>query len=124
MTETTGWLDVIEQPELHLHDAAHAPLGDLLLDATARPGCVMLVETHSEALLLRVRRRVAEGLPPERVALYYVEATGASSSLRRIPLLPNGEVEGWPAGVFSESFEEVKAIRRAQRLRTDGAETT
>ncbi len=109
------FLDIIQQPELHLHDAAHAPLGDLLLSAVAGGGGNVVVETHSESLVLRVRRRVAEGLSPDQVALVYVEDTGEGSSLRPIPLRPNGEVEWWPEGVFSESFVEVKAIRRAQR---------
>jgi hypothetical protein len=111
------FLDVVEQPELHLHDAAHAPLGDLLLAAVAGGDGNVVVETHSESLVLRLRRRVAEGLPPEQVALLYVEDTGEGSRIRPIPLGPDGEVEWWPEGVFSESFVELKAIRRAQRAR-------
>jgi hypothetical protein len=111
------FLDIIEQPELHLHDAAHAPLGDLLLSAVVGGGGNVVVETHSEALVLRIRLRVAEGLPPEQVALLYVEDTGEGSRIRRIQLGPDGEVEWWPEGVFSESFIELKAIRRAQRTR-------
>ena len=110
------FLDLVEQPELHLHDAAHAALGDLLLSAVASGGTIV-VETHSESLVLRVRRRVAEGLPPEKVAVVYVEDKGDRSILRPIPLRADGEVEWWPEGVFSESFVEVKAIRRAQRAR-------
>lgn len=111
------FLDVVEQPELHLHDAAHAPLGDLLLSAVESGAGNMVVETHSESLVLRVRRRVAEGLAPEKVSLVYVEDTGEGSCLRPIPLRADGEVEWWPEGVFSEAFVEVKAIRRAQRAR-------
>lgn len=109
------FLDVIEQPELHLHDAAHAPLGDLLLSAVATGRGSVVVETHSESVVLRIRRRIAEGLSPDKVALVYVEDTGEGSRLRPIPVRPDGEVEWWPEGVFSEAFVEVKAIRRAQR---------
>jgi hypothetical protein len=111
------FLDTVEQPELHLHDAAHAPLGDLLLSAVARGGGNVVVETHSESLVLRIRRRIAEGLSPDQVALVYVEDAGEGSCLRPIALRPDGEVEWWPEGVFSEAFVEVKAIRRAQRAR-------
>lgn len=111
------FLDIIEQPELHLHDAAHAALGDLLLSAVAEERGNILVETHSESLVLRVRRRVAEGLSPERVAIVYAEDNGDGSRLRRIALGSDGETDWWPEGVFSESFVEVKAIRRAQRAR-------
>jgi hypothetical protein len=114
------FLDIVEQPELHLHDAAHAPLGDLLLSAVAPGHGNIVVETHSEALILRLRCRVAEGLSPEHVSLVYVEDTGEGSRLRPIPLHPDGEVGWWPDGVFSESFVEVKAIRRAQRRTREG----
>ena len=111
-------IDIIEQPELHLHDAAHASLGDLLLSAVdTGPGSIV-VETHSEALLLRVRRRVAEGqVDPNRVSIVYVEDAGEGSRIRPIRLTSSGEVEWWPEGVFSEAFAEVKAIGRAQRRR-------
>ena len=109
------FLDIIEQPELHLHDAAHAPLADLLLLAVSKGRGSILIETHSESLVLRVRRRVAEGLSPDQVAIVYVEDLGDCSRIRAIHLDRNGEVDWWPDGVFSEAFLEVKAIRRAQR---------
>lgn len=113
----SGFIDVIEQPELHLHDALQPELGDLFLDlAMARRGTT-IVETHSEGLLLRIRRRIAEGADPALVALYFVDDAPDGSTLRKIPIEANGEVGWWPDGVFLESFEEVKALRRAQRRR-------
>lgn len=114
-----AFVDVIEQPELHLHDAAHAPIGDLLLAAVARSTGTLVVETHSESIVLRVRRRIAEGLDPACVAIYYVEDREEGSQLREIGLGGDGEVTWWPDGVFSEAFEEAKAIRRAQRRRME-----
>lgn len=113
------FLDIIEQPELHLHAAAQAPLADLFLD-TARTGrgCT-IVETHSEQILLRVQRRVAEDptLDPDRIAVYFVDEhpERPGSRIRRIPLDRAGELAWWPDGVFKEDFDEVMAIRRAQR---------
>jgi hypothetical protein len=111
-----GYLDVVQQPELHIHDALHPALGDLFIDSALQGRGVTVVETHAEGLLLRIRRRIAEGrFSPEQVALYYVDDAPSGSELRRIGLLANGEVDYWPEGVFFESFEEVKALRRAQR---------
>ncbi|MBU0499490.1 MAG: AAA family ATPase [Gammaproteobacteria bacterium] len=110
-------LDLVEQPELHLHAAAHAPLGDLFL-ATATQGTTqVLVETHSENLLLRVRRRIAEGaVDPALVALYFVlEQPDGYSTVHPIEILPDGSVGWWPQGVFSEGYEELKALNRAAR---------
>lgn len=116
---SSAFLDVVEQPELHLHAAAQAPIADLLIDTALQAHGQTLVETNSEPILLRVQRRIAEGkLRPDRVALYFVEMTDDGSQLRPVGLNPDGEVEWWPHGVFEEDFSEVAAIRRAQRART------
>lgn len=110
------FLDVVEQPELHLHAAAQAPLADLFIDTALQGRGSVLVETHSEQILLRVQRRVAEGvLSHDRVALYFVDVTAEGSQLCPVGINPDGEVEWWPDGVFEEDFHEVAAISRAQR---------
>jgi len=111
-----GFLDVIEQPEIHLHAAAQAPLADLFIDTAMTGRGKVLVETHSEPLLLRIQRRVAEGLPHDRVAIYFVDDIDDNgSTLRRVGLGSDGEFDWWPEGVFEESFREVAATARAQR---------
>jgi hypothetical protein len=114
-----AFLDVVEQPEIHLHAAAEAPLADLFIDTAMTGRGKVLVETHSLPLLLRVQRRVAEGeLPADKVAIYFVEETDDGSALRRVGLSSDGELEWWPEGVFEESFHEVAAMARAQRRLT------
>lgn len=110
------FLDLIEEPELHLHPAAHAPLADLFLQTAKSGQGQVVIETHSENLLLRLRRRIAEGADPNLVALYWIEdLDDGSSSVQRINILPNGEVDYWPEGVFSETYQEVRALSRAAR---------
>jgi hypothetical protein len=115
------FMDLIEEPELHLHPAAHAPLADLFLDTIATQKGQVLIETHSENLLLRIRRRIAEGIAsPQDVALYWVEdKSDGSSEIRPIRILADGEVDDWPEGVFSEGYREVRAMRRAVRPHSD-----
>lgn len=55
-----GSLLVIEQPELHLHPRAQADLADVFIACTKKHNFRLLVETHSEHLLLRMQRRIAE----------------------------------------------------------------
>lgn len=116
---TKPFLDLFEQPELHLDSKVQAPLGDLLLETAKKRGGTVIVETHSENLLLRVRRRIAEpdnGIDPSLVALYWVDETeDGFSEVKPVPILANGDVKNWPEGVFSEGYEEVKALRRAAR---------
>jgi len=121
-SDSTGSvLDLVEQPELHLHAAAHAPLGDLFLDTARQGQSQVIVETHSENLLLRVRRRIAEGLDPSLVALYFLlEQPGGHSTVKPIEILPDGSVDWWPEGVFAEGYEELKALNRARRAEYRG----
>src|SRR5205085_5722076 len=67
----------IEQPELHVHPAIQVGLGDLFIQAVqARENRVgadktLLIETHSEHIMLRLLRRIRETteneLPPGAV---------------------------------------------------------
>jgi hypothetical protein len=52
----------VEQPELHVHPAVQVALGDVFIDAVHGTERTMLIETHSEHLLLRLLRRVREGV--------------------------------------------------------------
>ena len=110
-------VDIIEHPEAELHPAAHADIAELLLENLAGPARPLIVETHSEMILLRARRWVAEGrLPAGHVLVYWVHtAPGRGSLLKKIGIRENGEMDTWPDGVFIENYEEVLAIRRAAR---------
>lgn len=50
----------VENPELHLHPAAQVALGDVFIDGIQNRELNLLIETHSEHLLLRLLRRVRE----------------------------------------------------------------
>lgn len=108
---------VIEEPELHLHPAAHGAVADQIVKAvTTSSKAQVLIETHSENLLLRLRRHVATGrLSPEDVNLIYFENVGGETRATEITIGPDGAVSSWPKGVFSEDLEEVRQISRAAR---------
>ena len=56
----------VEQPELHIHPALQVALGDMFIDAIKNNNRTMLIETHSEHLLLRLLRRVRETTESEQ----------------------------------------------------------
>lgn len=110
----------IEQPEIHLHPALQAELGDVVLEsALGGAGNGFLIETHSEHLLLRIMRRMRETfegkLPPglsdvrpEHVMVLFVEPDGSKSLVREMPLNERGElVKAWPGGFFEEGLREI-----------------
>jgi predicted ATPase len=107
-------LNIVEQPELHLHPAAHAGLADLYLASVATGRSRYIIETHSENFVLRVRRRIAEGLDLSCVGLYFIEHDGVEATLNPIPIDSQGRVQNWPHGVFSEDVNEVRAISAAR----------
>lgn len=118
LTARDGGIEILEQPELHLHPAAHGPLADLYIAASGHENACFIIETHSENFVLRLRRRIAEGLDPTRVKLYWVnDSSRPGSQIEEIAIHGNGDVSNWPSTVFSEDFEEVRAIREAQRAR-------
>jgi hypothetical protein len=112
-------IDIIEHPEAELHPGAHGAVADLLISTLRGEARPLLVETHSEMLLLRVRRKIAEGvLSPDDVAVYWIDdEDDAQEHVRRVTMTPEGDVGGWPEGVFYEDYEEILAIRRAARDR-------
>jgi predicted ATPase len=77
----------------------------------------VIVETHSEHLLLRLRRLVADGsISHNKVAIYFVEKIDGLSKIRHIDLKGNGHIpsESWPKGFFEESLSESLALAAAQ----------
>ncbi len=104
---------VVEEPELHLHPAVHGGVADLVVAAATAPGRrrQVLIETHSENLVLRVRRHVAAGaLRPEAVNILWLDGGTDGATVREILIRRDGSVTAWPSGVFSEDLDEVRAI--------------
>jgi len=115
----TPVLEIVEQPELHLHPAAHGALADLYIEAAKLRDIRFVIETHSETFLLRLRRRVAEGrLDPSILAIYFLESVDGIATAKPISISSDGTLNYWPAGVFSEDYEEARALTRAQSART------
>ncbi|GAB98500.1 hypothetical protein GONAM_02_00220 [Gordonia namibiensis NBRC 108229] len=102
----------IEQPETHLHPRLQARLADLLIDSAQKGarGNQILVETHSEHLMLRVQRRIREGaLDRDLVSVLYVDQdSSGSGTVKPLRLDSNGEfLDEWPDGFFDERLEEL-----------------
>ena len=104
-------LGLIEQPELHLHPRLQADLADLFIATTIGRERQLLVETHSESLLLRLQRRIREGsLDPAAIRILYVLPIrdGSQSDVIQIQLAADGSfMSEWPHGFFEERFVEL-----------------
>lgn len=110
-------LIIIEQPELHLHPGAHGDIAQLFTESYIKDkNKRYLIETHSQNFILRIRRLIAQKkIDKDSVALYYVNSQNEESSLDKIEINDKGEVSEWPSGIFSETLDEVIALRDAQK---------
>lgn len=102
-------LVAIEQPELHLHPALQTELGDLFVESALRRSNTLLIETHSEHLILRLLRRIRETtLRPDQVSVIYVENGEQGMKLSQLRIDESGEfIDRWPKGFFAERRREL-----------------
>lgn len=103
---------LIEQPEIHLHPAMQAEVADLLIESSERDGRgnQIIVETHSETLVLRLQRRIKEQtLSADDVLVLYVDQTpDGAGTIQQLRLDESGEfIDPWPGGFFDEQFTEL-----------------
>jgi predicted ATPase len=120
-----AWL-LLEQPEIHLHPRLQGELGDFLLCA-ARAGKTIMVETHSDHLVNRIRRRIAEdetGTLASMVQILFVHAgtpDNPSSYVEPLQVDESGTILNCPPDFFSEAPDEAFAILQAQRRKAQKA---
>lgn len=124
---------IIEQPELHLHPRAQAELADLFI-AMARNGTNFLIETHSEHLLLRLRRRIAESsgaaispddlcyLRADDLRAYFIDRTEGRSNVEAIQIDETGRMSSPPGfrGFFADDLHELALLNQAILSRNSG----
>lgn len=115
------WQYILEEPETHLHPAAHAEMAEFMAnEVSSNANKQILVETHSLNFILRLRTLVATNkLNSRDLALYYVkyDEDNGASSLKRVKVDEDGSVSDWPDDVFNESYKEAVLLHNAQNNR-------
>ena len=91
---------LLQQPEVHFHPQAQAALGTLFCQ-TAAAGRQLIIETHSDYIIDRVRMDVRDGttgLKPEDVSILYFEPGELSVKIHSIRIDDAGNIKGAPEG--------------------------
>lgn len=105
---------LLEQPEAHLHPRVQAALADVLVEVTKSRNLQLIVESHSEHLLRRMQRRIAEeSLSSGDVALYFCRLADGISQLDPLEVDAFGNISNWPDDFFGDQFGEMAAMAEA-----------
>jgi predicted ATPase len=108
----------LDHPESFLQPSAQSALGDALLAAVKARGTQLLVETHSDRLLRRIQRRIAEGRAnKDHVAVYLIHGRDHGSEIRELVIDEYGDIPNWPHEFFGDLNDDLAAIAAAARQR-------
>lgn len=98
---------LLQHPEVYLHPMAQAALGSLFCQVAA-PDCQILVETHSDHLINRIRTDIRDGvgmLKANDVSILYFERDALDVHIHSLRIDENGDVMGAPDS-FRQFFRE------------------
>lgn len=113
---------VLEQPEIHLHPSVRSGLADVFIDAWRRRGVQILVESHSEHLLRRLQRRIAEeALCDDELGLYFCSVEDGVSTVDQLEVDLYGNIANWPQDFFGDQFGEIASMSEAALKRRQTA---
>ncbi len=99
---------LLQQPEVHLHPSAQAALGSLFCELAGQER-QLIVETHSDHLLDRVRMDIRDrhgNLKPDDVSILFFERNELDVSIHSIRLDDRGNVLDAPPDYRSFFMEE------------------
>lgn len=101
---------LLQQPELHLHPSAQAALGSLFC-RTAEAGRQLIVETHSEYIVDRVRMDIRDrqtALTPDDVSILFFERADHDVRIHSLRFDEQGNIVGAPDGYGRFFMDEVR----------------
>ena len=103
LSATHNSLVLIENPEMHLHPAGQAQMGQFLAEV-AQSGVQVILETHSDHILNGIRRAVKAGrLSAEQVAIHFFQSRTDDEAQVVSPILDRtGNIDTWPDGFFDQ----------------------
>ena len=110
-----GSILILEQPEAHLHPKVQSDLADVLIDVVKNRNVQIILESHSEHLLHRLTRRIAEGkISANDMALYACQFNDGTSEIEPLKMDEYGNVSNWPRDFFGDDAGDVVERAKAE----------
>ncbi|CAN2188873.1 Domain of unknown function DUF3696, C-terminal [Candidatus Nanopelagicaceae bacterium] len=116
-----GDLILLEQPELHLNPSMQQLLADFLV-SISKADRQVIVETHSEYLVTRLRLNALDEPTSSNTKILFVEKDSVEgTTYREVKSNEFGEIQDWPAGFFDQASSDfrrlvLKIAEKKQRL--------
>jgi predicted ATPase len=108
---------IFEQPEIHLHPSVQAGLTDIFIEVIKTRNIQIIIESHSEHLLRRLQRRMAEekdGFTNDDAALYFCKMNDqGDSELVTLDIDDYGNICNYPEGFFGDEMGDLVAMTEA-----------
>jgi hypothetical protein len=110
-------LVLLQQPEIHLHPRGQAALGSFLVHAVAKQKKSIVVETHSDYLLDRIRYEVAQrNIEFKDVLILFFEKQNIETTIHEIKLDSGGNILDAPSSYRRFFLEEdTRVLFRTKR---------
>ena len=113
-----GSILILEQPEAHLHPKVQSELADVLIDVVKNRNIQIILESHSEHLILRLMRRIAEEqISADDTALYFCQINDGTSEIERLNMDEYGNIRNWPQDFFGDATGELIKKTKAEMQR-------
>ena len=103
-----GGIIILEQPEAHLHPKVQADLADVFIDVVNNRNVQIIFESHSEHILHRLMRRIAEAenISEKDIALYFCKMNDGTSAIEKLKVDEYGNISNWPQGFFGDVMSD------------------
>lgn len=100
---------LVENPEVHLHPKLQADMVDLFIFAM-EANRKLIIETHSEHLINRIRLRIKERNElKEKINIYFFEKD-EFCKYQEIEIDDRGNIDYWPKNFFDQSYNDLMGL--------------
>ena len=113
-----GSILILENPEAHLHPKAQSELADVFIDVVKNRNIQIILESHSEHLLLRLMRRIAEEeISADQTAFHFCEINDGNSKAEQLKVDSYGNISNWPPNFFGDDMGDLAEKTKAEMKR-------
>ena len=122
ITSEPGTTILLEQPELHLHPKVQQKFADFIIEMIEKNKLQIILETHSDHILNRIRRRIAQAKIEKNdsslfknCSILFAEREDGVTQFRNANLTNSGtyDLTDFPKGFFDQGAEDAFFILKA-----------